>query len=64
MNDLHFPAMKRYQPDQSFLDRRKGVNSARTFFYQGEAQCEKNMEIFLDSIDAVACRSHRMYFSD
>merc|ERR1719419_1356264 len=29
------------------------LNSARVYFYQGEAACDRNMKIFLDCIDAV-----------
>lgn len=28
--------------------------AARTYFYMNEAQCERNMEIFLQSIEAVS----------
>lgn len=45
---------KQYHAHAEFGDRRDQVKSARTFFYMNEAQCEKNMEIFLQSIEAVS----------
>jgi len=55
--------IQRYQPHKEFGDRRMGVTSARTFFYQGEATCEKNLEIFLRCIETVATTTHTTGFA-
>ncbi|XP_047999077.1 proline dehydrogenase 1, mitochondrial isoform X1 [Leguminivora glycinivorella] len=46
--------LKQYHVEQRFADRRYKVHSARTYFYLNEASCERNMEAFLKSIQAVA----------
>jgi len=35
------------------VNRKHKLNAARVFFYQGEKECDDNMEIFLQCIDAV-----------
>jgi len=43
----------KYHYNEGFADRRKKA-VARTYFYMNEAQCEKNMDTFLQSIEAVS----------
>lgn len=45
---------QQFQVYKKFADRREGVISSRVYFYEGEEQCDRNMQIFLDSIDGVA----------
>uniref|UniRef100_A0A6G1SK58 Proline dehydrogenase n=1 Tax=Aceria tosichella TaxID=561515 RepID=A0A6G1SK58_9ACAR len=49
----HSP-LRRYQQSADFADRRKYLPVARTYFYHGESQCERNLEIFFKAIEAVA----------
>jgi len=46
--------LRRYQQSTDFADRRKYLPVARTYFYHGESQCERNLEIFFKAIEAVA----------
>jgi proline dehydrogenase len=46
--------IERYQPQEEFWDRREGVSSARTYFYQGEPECDNNAEVILSCIDGVS----------
>lgn len=48
------PDALRFQAHEEFLDRREGVVSARTYFYEDEAKCDENLQTFKDCIDAVA----------
>lgn len=47
-------ALKQYHVDKTFADRRYKVQSARTYFYINEAQCERNTEVFLKCLEAIA----------
>lgn len=46
--------LRRYLGTNNFADRRRYLPVARTYFYRGESQCERNLEIFFKSIEAVA----------
>ena len=48
------PEHAKFKTYAAFGDRREGVVSSRTYFYEGEQQCDKNMEIFLNAIDGVS----------
>ncbi|XP_076020018.1 proline dehydrogenase 1, mitochondrial [Genypterus blacodes] len=43
---------KKYKAHRQFGDRRGGVISARTYFYADEAKCDKQMETFINCIQA------------
>ncbi|XP_015795278.1 proline dehydrogenase 1, mitochondrial isoform X2 [Tetranychus urticae] len=47
-------ALKSFVVESDYSDARKFRATARSYFYLSEAQCEKNMEIFLNCIDSVA----------
>lgn len=48
------PQSPQFSIDKTFADRRFKVQSARTYFYLNEATCEKNMETFIQCLEAVA----------
>ena len=50
------PEHAKFKTYAAFGDRREGVVSSRTYFYEGEEQCDKNMQIFLEAIDGVSGR--------
>ena len=35
------------------IDRKANLSQARVFYYAGEKECDANMQVFLDCIDAV-----------
>jgi len=55
--------IRQYQPHKEFGDRRLGVTGARTFFYQGEANCERNLDTFLRCIETVATTTQTTGFA-
>jgi len=56
-------ASGQYRAHEEFSDRREKLTSARTFFYENEAQCDKNMQIFLNCIDAVSHATEKSGFA-
>ncbi|XP_059611661.1 proline dehydrogenase 1, mitochondrial isoform X2 [Phlebotomus argentipes] len=46
--------LPQYKVDKTFADRRYKVQSARTYFYLNEATCERNMETFIECLEAVS----------
>ncbi|EDO37792.1 predicted protein, partial [Nematostella vectensis] len=44
----------RFKPHEEFADRRKGVFSARTYFYSGEPECDARLETFMECVDAAS----------
>nr|CAD7591030.1 unnamed protein product [Timema genevievae] len=43
-----------YHVNRSFADRRYKVQSARTYFYLNEAQCERNLDVFQECLEKVS----------
>jgi len=57
LKSSHSEQLAQYTPidesEHKEVDRKHKLNSARVYFYQGEANCDKNMQTFLECIDAV-----------
>ncbi|XP_022342294.2 proline dehydrogenase 1, mitochondrial-like isoform X1 [Crassostrea virginica] len=51
---VNSPEVQRFVAHEEFGDRREGVVSARTYFYEDEAKCDENLQTFKECIDAVA----------
>jgi len=54
---------KQFSVHKEFGDRRLDVVSARTYFYAGERECDKNVDIFCRSIDSVVEATGREGFA-
>uniref|UniRef100_A0A914YTR0 Proline dehydrogenase n=1 Tax=Panagrolaimus superbus TaxID=310955 RepID=A0A914YTR0_9BILA len=54
---------QRYTVHKEFGDRRVDVINARTYFYTSEKECDKNVEVFCNCIDAVAEATRREGFT-
>lgn len=59
----HEDKIRRYKPVKSAAVTRNYKATARTYFYENESSCEKNMETFLRCIEAVADSTHGTGFS-
>lgn len=53
-DDKQEGTLKKYHVEKSFADRRYKVSSARTYFYLNEASCERNMDVFIRCLEAIA----------
>ncbi|XP_033209867.1 proline dehydrogenase 1, mitochondrial isoform X2 [Belonocnema kinseyi] len=53
-DDKQEGTLKKYHVEKSFADRRYKVSSARTYFYLNEASCERNVDVFIRCLEAIA----------
>ncbi|TGZ69879.1 hypothetical protein CRM22_003493 [Opisthorchis felineus] len=56
-------ATKQYQTSLQFANRSQNVVAARTYFYESEYQCDRNMEVFLQCLDYVSGSTEKEGFA-